>query len=117
MKNCILYGIPNCDTTKKALAWLTENKIAFIFHDYKEKGISKEKLEEWFAKESWELLFNKRSTTWKELPATVQKKINNPAAAIKVMVEKNSIIKRPVIEYNDKLLIGFNENEFKNGFK
>ena len=99
------------------MAWLTKNKIAFSFHNYKDKGISKEKLEEWFEKESWELLFNKRSTTWKELPATVQEKINNPAAAIRVMVENNSIIKRPVVEYNNKLLIGFNENEFKKVFK
>ena len=99
------------------MAWLTKNKTAFSFHNYKDKGISKEKLAEWFEKESWELLFNKRSTTWKELPATVQEKINNPAAAIQVMVENNSIIKRPVVEYNNKLLVGFNENDFKKVFK
>jgi len=99
------------------MAWLTKNKIVFSFHNYKDKGISKEKLKEWFEKESWELLFNKRSTTWKELPATVREKINDPAAAIPVMVENNSIIKRPLVEYNNKLLIGFNENEFKKVFK
>ena len=99
------------------MAWLTKNNTAFVFHNYKDKGISKEKLKEWFEKESWELLFNKRSTTWKELPATVREKINDPAAAIPVMVENNSIIKRPLVEYNNKLLIGFNENEFKKVFK
>lgn len=99
------------------MSWLNKNKIGFAFHNYKDQGISKKKLEEWFEKVNWELLFNKRSTTWKELPVIVQERINNPAAAIEVMLEKNSIIKRPVVEYNNTLLIGFNENEFKKIFK
>lgn len=99
------------------MSWLNKNKTGFAFHNYKDQGISKQKLEEWFEKVNWELLFNKRSTTWKELPVKVQERINNPAAAIEVMLEKNSIIKRPVVEYNNTLLIGFNENEFKKIFK
>jgi len=117
MGKTIVYGIPNCDTTKKAINWLNKNKIPFSFHDYKQEGISKEKLEAWFAKGSWENIFNKRSTTWRELPLTVQNKITDDTLAMKIMMEHNSIIKRPVIEHGDKLVIGFNEENFKKAFK
>ncbi|HMK05488.1 MAG TPA: Spx/MgsR family RNA polymerase-binding regulatory protein, partial [Ferruginibacter sp.] len=108
MGKTILYGIPNCDTTKKAINWLSKNKIPYSFHDYKHEGISKEKLQAWFAKEGREKIFNKRSTTWKELPAVVQNKVTDDGSAIKIMIAHNSIIKRPVIEHDDTLLIGFN---------
>lgn len=117
MGKIIVYGIPNCDTTKKAMNWLNKNKIAFSFHDYKQEGISKKKLEAWFTKESGENIFNKRSTTWRELPPTVQNKVVDRSSAIKIMMEHNSIIKRPVIEHGDKLVIGFNEENFKKAFK
>ncbi|HMI77480.1 MAG TPA: arsenate reductase [Ferruginibacter sp.] len=117
MGKIILYGIPNCDTTKKAINWLNKNKIAFSFHDYKQEGISKEKLEAWFAKENRENIFNKRSTTWRELPLAVQNKVTDQSSAIKIMMEHNSIIKRPVIEHGDKLVIGFDEENFKKAFK
>ena len=111
MADTIVYGIPNCDTTKKAMGWLKKNKIAFSFHDYKLEGISKHKLEDWCKKAGWETIFNKRSTTWRELPEAEQKKVIDQPSAIKVMIKNNSIIKRPVIEFNNKLLIGFNETE------
>ncbi|GAB2830998.1 arsenate reductase [Ferruginibacter profundus] len=113
MKNTILYGIPNCDTTKKAMAWLNKNNIAFTFHDYKLQGISNKKLAEWCDIKGWETIFNKRSTTWRELPEAEQKKVTGQAAAIKVMLENNSIIKRPVIEQEGKLIVGFNETDYK----
>lgn len=113
MKKIILYGIPNCDTTKKAINWLQKNNIAFSFHDYKLQGISKEKLEEWCNKLGWEVIFNKRSTTWRQLPEAEQQKIINQPAAIKVMLANYSIIKRPIVEHNNKLIVGFNETEFK----
>lgn len=117
MKNAIVYGIPNCDTTKKAMQWLKKNNIAFTFHDYKLQGISKEKLNEWCAAKGWETIFNKRSTTWRALPEAEQKKVAGPADAIKVMLTNNSIIKRPVIEYNDKIMVGFNEATCEKAFK
>jgi arsenate reductase (glutaredoxin) len=117
MSKIILYGIPNCDTTKKAMAWLQKNNIAFSFHDYKLQGISKEKLDYWCNKQGWETIFNKRSTTWRELPEAEQLKVTNQAAATKVMLVSNSIIKRPVIEYNGKIMLGFNEAIYKNAFK
>jgi arsenate reductase len=112
-----IYGIPNCDTTKKAISLLNKNKIAFTFHDYKQQGISKEKLAQWCSLKNWELIFNKRSTTWRALEEAEQSKIIDQASAIKLMMKQNSIIKRPVIEFNGILVIGFNENELKGLFK
>jgi Spx/MgsR family transcriptional regulator len=112
-----LYGIPNCDTTKKAITWLRKNKIDFSFHDYKQQGISKQKLEAWCSKLGWETIFNKKSTTWRELPEAEQKKAVNQSAAIKLMMENNSIIKRPVIEFDKGLIAGFNETEITKQLK
>ena len=112
-----LYGIPNCDITKKAMGWLKKNDFDFSFHDYKQEGISKQKLEEWCNKLGWETIFNKRSTTWRELPSAEQKKVVNQSAAIKIMMENNSIIKRPVIEFDEKLFAGFNETEITKQLK
>lgn len=108
----IVYGIPNCDTIKKTVDWLRKEKIAFVFHDYKKEGISKEKLKEWCAIVGWEILLNKKSTTWRELDVAVQEKITNETTAIKIMMAHNSIIKRPVVENGGKLLVGFKETEF-----
>ncbi len=112
-----VYGIPNCDTTKKAMQWLRREKLDFSFHDYKLKGINKQQLEGWCDQAGWELIFNKRSTTWRELGEAVQRKIIDQPSAIKVMVQHNSIIKRPVIEFGNKLLIGFNEEKFSKHLK
>jgi Spx/MgsR family transcriptional regulator len=113
----MVYGIPNCDTTKKAMTWLNKKKISFSFHDYKQQGISKEKLNEWCNKAGWEIIFNKRSTTWRELPEAEQKKITGQPPAIKLMMERNSIIKRPIIEKGNDLIAGFNEEQYQNTFK
>lgn len=117
MATIILYGIPNCDTTKKAMAWLKKNKIDFSFHDYKQQGISKQKLEAWCKKAGLETIFNKRSTTWRELPEAEQRKTVDQTAAIKLMMENNSIIKRPIIEFEGKLIIGFIQTEFTKQLK
>ncbi len=117
MKNVTIYGIPNCDSTKKAITWLNKNNIAFSFHDYKLQGISKEKLREWCDRQGLETIFNKRSTTWRELPEAVQQKVNNPQEAINIMLANNSIIKRPVIEHNGEIIVGFEEDEYKRAFK
>lgn len=111
MAAIIVYGIPNCDTTKKALALLKKQKADFSFHDYKQEGITQQKLEAWCTKAGWEIVLNKRSTTWRELDEAEQKKIIDQPAAIKMMLKNNSIIKRPIIEINGNLLIGFNETE------
>src|SRR3954453_22329399 len=102
-----VYGITNCNTVKKAIDWLRDHRGDFEFHDYKKKGICKEKLEEWSNQIGWENLVNKRGTTWRTLPADRQQKITNKEAAIDLMLEKPSIIKRPVIETGNKLIVGF----------
>lgn len=117
MKTITVYGIPNCDTTKKALAILKKNQAGFYFHDYKQLGISTKKLEDWCAQAGWETILNKRSTTWRELDAREQQKITGQPAAIALMLNNNSIIKRPIIEMNGQLLIGFNETEITKQLK
>jgi arsenate reductase (glutaredoxin) len=112
-----VYGIPNCDTTKKALAVLKKHKIDFSFHDYKQKGITTKKLEQWCEKLGWETIFNKRSATWRELDEAKQKTVINQSSAIKLMMKNNSIIKRPIIEIDNNIIVGFNEDEIKRAIK
>jgi arsenate reductase (glutaredoxin) len=107
-----IYGIPNCDTMKKAMTWLNKNKLSFAFHNYKTEGISKAKLEAWCKQAGWEVLLNKKSTTWRELPTAEQQKVTTQAAAIKLMMSHASIIKRPVLQHPKGLLIGFKEEEY-----
>jgi arsenate reductase len=107
-----IYGIPNCDTVKKTMDWFKKNKIKYEFHDYKKEGITKAKLEAWSKKVGWEVLLNKKGTTWRKLAPVEQEKVTTQAAAIKVMMENNSMIKRPVVEAGEKLLVGFNETDF-----
>ncbi|MBC7652550.1 MAG: ArsC family reductase [Deinococcales bacterium] len=113
----ILYGIPNCNTVKKAVDWLKKNDIIYTFHDYKKKGISEQKLQEWTIQVGWERLVNKRGTTWKTLDEALQLNINNTATAIGLMMAKTSVIKRPIIEHGNKIVaVGFDEKEYENVF-
>jgi Spx/MgsR family transcriptional regulator len=116
MKNVTIYGIPNCDITKMALAWLKKHKIDFAFHDYKKEGITAAKLNEWSKKKSWELLLNKRGTTWKKISPEIQHTITDQKTAVRLMQEHTSLIKRPVVESGEKLLIGYDEATFKEAF-
>ena len=111
-----IYGIPNCDSVKKAQQWMNEKKIIYEFHDYKEKGISKTKLTDWLEKQPLEVLLNKKSTAWKELSTTQQAKAITKAGAISLMQEYNNLIKRPVVEMPGTILIGFNETVYKTAF-
>ncbi len=112
MNTITVYGIPNCDTIKKTLDWYKKKNIQVAFHDYKKSGIKKEKLVQWCKEVGWETLLNKKSTTWRSLPLDEQQKIINEKAAIKLMTTYTSIIKRPVIEMNNKIIVGFNETYF-----
>jgi len=110
----IVYGIKNCNTVKSALEWLKKKRIEFEFHDYKSKGITEAKLKDWSKQVGWESLVNKRGTTWRQLDEATQKKITNEKAAIALMLEKTSVIKRPLIEENGKALtLGFDEAMYK----
>jgi arsenate reductase len=109
----IVYGIKNCNTVKKALDWLKEQNIEYEFHDFKKLGVSQLKLEEWASQVGWELLVNKRGTTWRQLEPERQKAIISLEEALKLMQEKTSVIKRPVIETEKGILLGFEEAEYK----
>lgn len=113
-----IYAIPNCNTVKKALDWLKANKVAFEFHDYKKKGITTPILNSWCKQLGWEALINKKGTTWKQLPKEIQESITSQKAAINLMIEKTSIIRRPLIEEDGKILaLGFDEAEYKKALK
>jgi Spx/MgsR family transcriptional regulator len=114
----IVYGIKNCNTVKTALLWLRNNNLEFDFHDYKKIGITEARLKEWSKQVGWKSLVNKRGTTWRQLEETQQKKVVNEKSAIALMMEKTSVIKRPLIEKNGKvLLLGFDEAEYKRTLK
>ncbi|MEO6489949.1 MAG: Spx/MgsR family RNA polymerase-binding regulatory protein [Ferruginibacter sp.] len=116
MGKIIMYGISNCDMVKRAMAWFTKNNITFEFHDYKTSGITKDKLALWIQKAGLDIILNKRSTTWRSLPGALQKKMISEDAAIRVMVENTSLIKRPVIVSGKKILVGFDEDIFTREF-
>lgn len=112
-----LYGIKNCNTVKKAVDWLDSHKIAFEFHDYKKAGISKEKLTAWTKQVDWEKLVNKKGTTWRALSDDEKENVKDANAAIALMQEKTSVIKRPLIEKNGKVVtLGFDEVEFEKAY-
>jgi arsenate reductase len=108
-----IYGIKNCNTMQKAFDALLENGVEYEFHDYKKEGITASKLKEWTKLVGWETLFNKKSSTWKKLKEETGQDVSTAADAIKIMQANNSIIKRPVVEYNGTLLVGFTEAIFK----
>jgi arsenate reductase len=109
----ILYGIPNCNTVKKARTWLEENNIPYTFHDYKKAGITEAKLREWLTQTDWQTLVNKQGTTWRQLDKSVQEKTTTEKAAIQLMLEKNSVMKRPIAETAKGIVVGFDEAKFK----
>ena len=109
----IVYGIKNCNTVKSALDWLKENKVLFEFYDLK-KGITPEKLSAWSKQVGWETLVNKKGTTWRQLEENVRLTITNEVRAIKLMQEKTSLIKRPVLEQDGKVIaVGFEESTYE----
>ena len=101
-----LYGIRNCDTMKKARAWLDARKVQYTFHDYKVSGIDRETLAEWSRQVGWETLLNRAGTTFRKLPPAEQAGLNEKNA-IELMLAQPSMIKRPVLEGGEKLLVGF----------
>jgi arsenate reductase (glutaredoxin) len=113
----IVYGIKNCNTVKSAVDWLKRNKIDFEFHDYKSKGITDTKLKEWIKQVGWENLVNKKGTTWRQLDLSVQAKVNTEKDAIALMKDKTSVIKRPLLEKDGKILaLGFDEALYRKVF-
>jgi arsenate reductase len=106
-----IYGIRNCDTMKKAFAWLDARNIAYEFHDYKKDGVSLAKLKEWAARAGWEKLANTRGPTWRKIP-DAQRENATEARVLALLARNTSAIKRPIVESGSKLLIGFDPAEY-----
>ena len=94
-----LYGIPNCDTVKKARAWLDEHGVAYQFHDFKKQGVPAANMGRWVAALGWEPLVNRKGTMWRKLPDEVKAKVVDAASAQALMADTPSVIKRPVVEW------------------
>jgi arsenate reductase len=105
-KSATIYGIKNCDTMKKARAWLDSHGVSYEFHDYKTAGAPKEKLKAWCDELGWETLLNRAGTTFRKLPKADKAGLNE-RKALALMLEQPSMIKRPVLEAGGKLLVGF----------
>jgi len=107
-----IYGIKNCDTMKKACAWLDSHGVDYAFHDYKSVGIERERLERWAKKVGWEILVNRAGTTFKKLPDKDKDNVTEKKA-ITLMLAQPSMIKRPVLELgHGKLLVGFKPEQY-----
>jgi len=106
-----IYGIRNCDTMKKARAWLEAHGVDHDFHDYKVAGIERAKLEAWAKVLGWEVLLNRAGTTFRKLPDAARANLTEPRA-MKLMLEQPSMIKRPVLERGKTLLVGFSPEKY-----
>ena len=111
----ILYGIPNCNTVSKARKWLTENNIDYQFHNFKKEGLEPQTLEKWVDALGWEILLNKRGTTWRKLSDEIKADIDSDKA-ISIMLENTSIIKRPVLDTGEAFHVGFKAEQYQDIF-
>lgn len=103
-----VYGIPNCDSVKKARAWLTEEGLDYAFHDFKKQGVPEAQLDQWLQSCGWETVLNRKGTTWRKLDATVQSRVTDAATAKALMLTQASVIKRPIITWpSGKVTVGF----------
>ena len=110
-----LYGIPNCNTVKKARTWLDANGIAYEFHDFKKQGVTPELIRGWLTQQPWEKLVNRAGMTWRGLPDEAKAAVRDDESALALMQEKSSVIKRPVLVQGGRLLqLGFDEAAYRN---
>lgn len=101
-----LYGIPNCDTVKKARVWLDQHGVAYAFHDYKKQGIDQARLEGWVAELGWETVLNRSGTTFRALPDADKARLD-AEKAVRLMLAQPSMIKRPILDLGDRRIAGF----------
>jgi arsenate reductase (glutaredoxin) len=111
-KSDTIYGIKNCDTMKKARAWLDQHGVAYAFHDYKAAGIDRARLEGWAQKVGWEVLLNRAGTTFRKLPDKDREGLGGKKA-IALMLDQPSMIKRPVLDADGRLLVGFQAGAYE----
>lgn len=112
-----LYGIPNCNTVKKAREWLAQNAIEYTFHDFKKDGVDAATLNEWLQQQPWEKLVNRAGMTWRGLSDASKAAVIDNASATQLMLEKSSVIKRPILSRDGKILaLGFDEKLYASLF-
>ncbi len=107
-----IYGIRNCDTMKKAFAWLDAHKVPYDFHDYKKAGVPAARLKQWASKVGWEKLVNSRGPTWRRIPEPERTPLSE-STALKLLEKNSSAIRRPIVEHGARLLVGFDPAEFE----
>jgi len=108
-----LYGITNCDTVKRARDWLATHGVAYEFHDFKKAGVPADRLQAWVDAAGWERVLNRKGTTWRKLDAARQAAVVDAASAQALMREQASVIKRPVVEWNDgRITVGFDGDDW-----
>jgi Spx/MgsR family transcriptional regulator len=103
-----VYGIPNCDSVKKARVWLTDHGIDHVFHDFKKQGVPPEAVDLWLKHMDWGVLVNRKGTTWRQLDASVQASVVDKASARALMLTHASVIKRPVVVKGQTVVVGVN---------
>ncbi|MBE0367723.1 ArsC family reductase [Pseudoalteromonas aurantia] len=111
----IMYGIPNCDTIKKAKKYLNDNNVEFTFHDYRKDGVSPELIDQFFAQLGWENVLNKRGTTYRSL-TDEQKQALNESSAKQHLLDSPAMIKRPIIVHNEAIHLGFKAPQYNEIF-
>ena len=114
MTGPILYGITNCDTVKRARAWLEDRGIEHSFHDYKKAGVPLDRMEQWIDRLGWEALLNRQGTTWRKLDDATKASVTNADAATAAMMAHSSLIRRPIVEWpSGDITVGFTHDSFK----
>ncbi|MDM7457426.1 MAG: ArsC family reductase [Tepidimonas sp.] len=108
-----VYGIPNCATVKKARAWLAAQGVDHAFHDFKKLGVPTQRLDAWLAALGWEALLNRRGTTWRQLDDATRAGVTDVTTARALMLAKPSVIRRPVVEWDDAVTVGFDPDDWQ----
>ena len=111
----ILYGISNCDTVKKAKNWLETHNIDYQFHDFRKQGLDANTINQWLQSVSWDKILNKRSTSWRNLDPSIQQAVNE-TNIVDLLIENPTLIKRPVMDVNDTITLGFNSDTYQGIF-
>lgn len=117
MTKITLYGIPNCDTVKKARTWLTEQEQAFDFHDFKKQGLDAATASAWLEQIDWDVLVNRKGTTWRKLPDERKAAVDSSASALALILEHPAVVKRPVLARAGQFSVGFSDAQYLALFK
>ena len=116
MLETTLYGIENCDQVRRARHWLRQHGVSARFHDFRRDGLSRQMLERWLTHLPWDALLNRRGLAWRKLPPDRRAQVVDQASAIDALLADPTLVKRPVLEAGDRLLVGFSEPAYENTF-